>query len=212
MFFAAANGIDRISWNAQTEIRRWTETVQWQLSQLFAESETDPNGMDWAWVTPVLLWVLRGLSLVVLGLGLYLLAKRLWIWLQQTRGAGRSPGQPSALSSPGTVKHSWYQQAQAAQARQDYAAAIQAIYMALLERLHQARLLPEDVARTDREYVQTLDRLWSLSDQPIGVRDDWSQIFQVHEALCYGGLPMDAEDYRRCQAAFEQLMPFVKPQ
>jgi Domain of unknown function (DUF4129) len=206
-----ADPLDQANWSIQTQLRELWEGVAWRVMQWFQrslDSQTESNA-DWDWLGSTLLWTLRFLGLVLIGLGLYLLAKFLWRWqrsLQRT-----VPGFGATRPEPVRSRLDWLEVAQAAQAEQDYRKAFQALYRALLLLLHEAGLLLHDAARTDRESIRRLDQLWSLSDQPIAVRDDWVVLFETHELLCFGGHDVSRDRFLQCMAAYDQLVPFLKP-
>lgn len=177
--------------------------MTWRFMQWFKESSgADSAGVDWRWLVPILNWLMLGLGVALLGWGLYRLAQTVLkqVPRQQSVSRKREP-----VRSP----LNWLEIAQAAQAKQDYRAAFQALYQALLLHLDEAGLLRHDVARTDREAMQQLDRLWSLSDQPIAVRDDWALLFETHEALCFGGDDVSREHFLQCRGAYDQLIPHL---
>lgn len=202
--------LDRLNWATQTRLREVGEGLMWQVIQWFERSSdaaTDSSA-DWAWLVPLLVWTLRILGLGCLGVGFYFLGRFLW------RSLLRLPGSAvGRVNRPEPVRShlDWLSIAQAAQAEQDYGKAFQALYRALLLLLHEAGLLLHDAARTDREAMRRLDQLWSLADQPIAVRDDWVVLFETHEAVCFGGDQVSRDRFLRCRAAYDQLVPYLKP-
>jgi hypothetical protein len=204
------NLLDRANWTIQTRWREVWEGVAWRVLQWFERSpdpQTEPSA-DWSWLATALFWILRGLGLVLIGLGLYLLARFLWRWFIRLPGASSSDfKRPEPVRS----RLDWLGIAQAAQADQDYRKAFQALYKALLLLLNEAGLLLHDAARTDREAIRRLDQVWSLSEQPIAVRDDWVVLFETHESLCFGGDDVSHDRFLQCMAAYDQLAPYLKP-
>jgi Domain of unknown function (DUF4129) len=104
----------------------------------------------------------------------------------------------------------WLAIAQEAQSRQDYHRAFEALYRALLVQLHESGVLRQDSARTDREYIQGLDRLWSLAEKPLHLRDDWVVLFGTHESLCFGRTVLQQRQFDRCRAAYDSLAPYLE--
>jgi hypothetical protein len=199
---------DKANWTIQTQQRKIGEGIAWAITKWFERTSTPQTGpsADWSWLATLLFWVLRGLGLVLIGLGIYLLTKYLWRWILQLPGAADRVKRPEPVRSP----LDWLGVAQAAQAEQDYRKAFQALYKALLLLLNEAGLLLHDAARTDRESIRRLDRLWSLSDKPIAVRDDWVMLFETHEAMCFGGDDVSRDRFLKCMAAYDQLVPYLK--
>jgi hypothetical protein len=205
-----ADLVDKLGWTAKTQLREVGEGVAWRIMQWFSRSpdpQTAPSA-DWGWLATLLFWAFRGLGLVLIGLGIYLLGKFLRHWLMDLTGTGPDRAK---RAEPVRSRLDWLGVAQAAQAEQDYRKAFQALYKALLLLLNEAGLLLHDAARTDRESIRRLDRLWSLSDKPIAVRDDWVVLFETHEALCFGGDDVSRDRFLKCMAAYDQLVPYLKP-
>jgi hypothetical protein len=205
-----ADPLDSAGWFAQTRLREIGEGVAWRLIQWLKQSPNSDSqpGADWGWLASILQWSLRGLGLILAGLGIYLLARFLW------RSLGHLPEVTSSKvrkTDPVQSRLDWLSIAQAAQAEQDYQKAFQALYRALLLLLNEAGLLLNDAARTDREAIRRLDRIWSLSDQPIAVRDDWVLLFKTHEAVCFNSTDVSQDLFLQCRAAYDQLVPYLQP-
>jgi hypothetical protein len=202
--------VDKASWTIQTQGRKMGEGFAWAIKKWFERSSTPQTGpsADWSWLTTLLFWTLRGLGLVLISLGIYWLARFLWRWFMRLTGTN-----PDRAKPPEPVRSplDWLGVAQAAQAEQDYRKAFQALYKALLLLLNETGLLLHDAARTDRESIRRLDQLWSLSDKPIAVRDDWVILFETHEAMCFGGDDVSRDRFLQCRDAYDQLLPYLKP-
>jgi Domain of unknown function (DUF4129) len=205
-----ADFVDQVGWAIQTQQRKVGESIEWAVRQWFERSpkaKPEPSA-DWSWLVTLIFWTLRGLGLVLIGLCIYLLGRFLWRWYMGLPDV--APGR-TKRSEPKRSPLDWLGIAKAAQAEQDYRKAFQALYRALLLLLNEAGLLLHDAARTDRESIRRLDQLWSLSDQPIAVRDDWVVLFETHEALCFGGDDVSRDRFLKCMAAYDQLVPYLKP-
>jgi hypothetical protein len=197
-----ASSFDTLSWTVQTAVRRVTEGISWQFSQWLDRTSKSSNASDrWA---EGLAWLLRGLGLVLLAILIYVIAKQLWRWLRSPRWPKRSRQRPTA-PLPVTSRDSWLAIAQQAQQAQDYRRAFEALYRALLLQLHESELLLQDAARTDREYIRGLDQLWSLSNKPLALREDWVTLFETHEWLCFGGADLQGDRFAQCQSAYQNL-------
>jgi Domain of unknown function (DUF4129) len=205
-----ADLLDKANWTIQTEQRKVVEGAEWAIKQWFDQLFTAKAGpsTDWSWLATLLLWILKGLGLALIGIAIYLLARFLWRWYIGLPGSSTDNGK---RPEPVRSRLDWLGIAQAAQAEQDYRKAFQALYKALLLLLNEAGLLLHDAARTDRESIRRLDQLWSLSDKPIAVRDDWVMLFETHEAMCFGGDDVSRDHFLQCMAAYDQLLPYLKP-
>lgn len=204
----AAEPIDALHWTAQTRLRQGWEGLQWQFAQ-WLKSGQGNDSPQWGWLLPILLWTLRVLGLVLLAVVIFLLAKQVWLgWL----GWIHRPSQAQRLesSAPTRSRSDWLGIAQAAQGRQDYHQAFEALYRALLAQIHESGLLRQDAARTDREYIRGLDQLWSLAEKPLHLRDDWVMLFRTHESLRFGGLDIQQHQFDLCRAAYESLAPYLE--
>jgi Domain of unknown function (DUF4129) len=201
----AAEPIDFLHWTSQTQIRRGWEAFQCQLTQC-ANSSASQSEAPW-WIG-LLLFFLRILAAIVLGGVVFLLARQVWRWFNAWSERTARARQTNWVE-PIRSRLDWLAIAQEAQARQDYHRAFEALYKALLVQLHDAGVLRQDAARTDREYIQGLDRLWSLGDKPLHLREDWVTLFRTHESLCFGGVKLQQLQFDRCRAAYDSLVPYL---
>jgi hypothetical protein len=202
-----ASAFDTLSWTVQTAVRQVTEGIGWRFLQWFERAPKSSNsGNQWA---EVLFWLLRGLGLVLLAILIYFMAKQLWRWLQSPQWSKRSRPRPIAAPAV-TSRARWLAIAQQAQQAQDYRRAFEALYHALLLQLHESGLLLQDAARTDREYIRGLDQLWSVSNKPLALREDWVTLFETHEWLCFGGAELQGERFAQCQSAYQNLIPYLE--
>ncbi len=212
MTVKAAEPIDTLRWTFQTQLRQSWEGLQWQLSQWLKSDPSAKSSQQWGWVLPVLLWTLRILGLILLAVVIFLLLRQGWQWLRLW--SGRTFGDRRVEpQEPVRSRLDWLAIAQEAQSRQDYHQAFEALYRALLVQLHESNVLRQDTARTDREYIKGLDQVWSLTDKPLHLRDDWVTLFRTHESLCFGGSVLQQRHFDECRAAYDSLAPHlaVKP-
>jgi hypothetical protein len=205
----APDPIDTLSWTAQTRWRQSWEGLQRQFSEWLKSSSNSNDSAQWGWLLPILLWTLRIVGLILLATVLFFLIRQLgqWLmgWIDRTSRTGLS--EPS---EPAKSRLDWLAIAQEAQSRQDYHRAFEALYRALLVQLHESGLLRQDAARTDREYIRGLDRLWSLTDKPVHLREDWVTLFRTHESLCFGQTVLQQRQFDQCRAAYESLTPYLQ--
>jgi Domain of unknown function (DUF4129) len=88
-------------------------------------------------------------------------------------------------------------QAQQYQAQHNYSEAGRYLYLAMLQRLNDASIVPHQSSRTDREYAILLGQI------PIVRTGDL--LLQTHEQLQFADRPLSAEQFDRCQQAYQQL-------
>jgi 4-amino-4-deoxy-L-arabinose transferase-like glycosyltransferase len=101
-----------------------------------------------------------------------------------------------ASTSQHTVTE-WLQQARIAQQQGNYQTACRALYMATLQRLHDRGILPQQVSRTDGEYLSFLKS--QNLPQPYQV------LIRIHERLCFDQVTASPETYERCWQAYQEI-------
>ena len=202
-----ADPLEKFGWATQSRLRELEEGLTWRLEQLFSgTSNPGTSGTDWNWLLSILALVLRGLGLILLGVGLYLLLRFAVRALRPLRRRP-SPAKQEVIRS----QLDWLEVAQSAQSRKDYQQAFQALYRALLLLLNESGLLLSDGSQTDREAIRRLDQIWSLSDRPLALRDDWVLLFETHEALCFGRRNLSLNHFLECRAAYDHLASGLSP-
>jgi hypothetical protein len=198
---------DFLNWTTQTQFRKVWEGLECQLTHCAESSHTNSGPPQWIWL--LLFWFLKILAAIVLSVVAFLLVRQIWLWLRLWL---KRTSRTRAVSwvEPVRSRLDWLAIAQEAQSRQDYHRAFEALYKALLVQLHEAGVLRQDAARTDREYILGLDQLWSLGDKPLHLRDDWVTLFRTHESLCFGGDVLQQRHFDKCRAAYDSLAPYLE--
>jgi hypothetical protein len=79
----------------------------------------------------------------------------------------------------------------------DYTQASRWLYLAMLQRLNDAHLIPHQFSRTDREYLQLLST--------VPIVDIGAILVSIHEQLHFGNESISSEDFERCQQAYQQI-------
>jgi hypothetical protein len=207
---------DQVIWRAENSIRQTGEWVEWQWQRLgdwvWGNDSTELSAPLW-W-GDLLLWLARGLAVLMLLWVVYRLFQTLkgWRrWFFQRTQMSNTHSRP--LSTEVTTVQDWLTQAAQAQTQGDYPAACRALYMALLLRLEETGWLYGDGRRpvgghrthTDQEYLQRLESQWILKAKPTALQATWRRIFQVHEVSYYGAAPVAAETFQDCQQAYQTL-------
>jgi Domain of unknown function (DUF4129) len=88
-------------------------------------------------------------------------------------------------------------QSQQFQQTGDYTQASRWLYLAMLQRLNDANLIPHQVSRTDREYLQLL--------RIVPVVNVGEILVSIHEQLHFGDRAISSADFDRCQQAYRQI-------
>ena len=79
----------------------------------------------------------------------------------------------------------------------DYTQASRWLYLAMLQQLNDANLIPHQFSRTDREYLQLL--------RTVPIIDIGEILVSIHEQLHFGDRQIDSADFDRCQHAYQQI-------
>ena len=79
----------------------------------------------------------------------------------------------------------------------DYTQASRWLYLAMLQRLNDANLIPHQDSRTDREYINVLSTVPIVNVGEI--------LVSMHEQLHFGNRQIASEDFDRCQRAYRQI-------
>lgn len=199
---------DKTIWQVETSIRQTGEWVEFQWQRLGNWVwGNDTTSVDIPiWWGDLLLWLSRGLAVLMVLWVVYVLYKQLQGW-RRWFAKKVNPNEASLqhLNSDTTTIQGWLQQSAQAQAQGDYSAACRALYMALLLRLEETGWLYRDRAYTDREYLQRLEAQWVLKAKPISLQSTWRRIFQVHELTYYGSTSVAVETLQDCQHAYQTL-------
>jgi hypothetical protein len=180
---------------------------QWQLEQLqqqlgeWVEVKLRSDDRDlrldifppWLWTFLVrLTWLI--LAGLIVWFGYRIVYPYLQKWLQKNR-------QPESALDSAPIKvytvSELLAQSQQFQRNGDYTQASRWLYLAMLQRLNDANLIPHQFSRTDREYVQLLRTVPSV--------DMGEMLVSLHEQLHFGDRQISSEDFDRCQQAYRQI-------
>jgi Domain of unknown function (DUF4129) len=80
---------------------------------------------------------------------------------------------------------------------EDYTQASRWLYLAMLQRLNDASLIPHQFSRTDREYLQLL--------KTVPMIDVGELLVSIHEQLHFGNKQISIADFDRCQQAYREI-------
>ena len=79
----------------------------------------------------------------------------------------------------------------------DYTQASRWLYLAMLQRLNDAKLIPHQFSRTDREYLQLL--------RAVPIIDIGEILVSIHEQLHFGNKQIEITEFNKCQQAYRQI-------
>ncbi len=91
--------------------------------------------------------------------------------------------------------------AQQFQSQKNYGEACRYLYLAMLQRLNDANLVPHQTSRTDREYAKILTHLPGMSP----VTNQGKILLQTHEQLQFADQTITAAGFDSCQQAYSQI-------
>jgi len=185
---------ERTSW-------RWQlEQLQQQLGEWievkFRSADQDLNlDLFPAWLGPLLV---RLTWLAVAGLLIWFSYRVIYPYWRRWRLANRQSNLDLDRSSVQTYTVAeLLDRSQQFQADRDYTQASRWLYLAMLQRLNDANLIPHQFSRTDREYLKLLTTL-----PPIEIGE---VLVSTHEQLHFGNMPITAAGFERCQQAYQQI-------
>jgi Domain of unknown function (DUF4129) len=98
----------------------------------------------------------------------------------------------------------WIGQMQEFQRQGNYREACRALYMAMLQRLNDTKLLPHQPSRTDGEYLQVVQQLPQAQS--------YQTLISTHEQLCFGKTAISSEEFLTCQQAYREIEQGSKEQ
>jgi hypothetical protein len=187
---------DSIDWQLQQFFRRLGEWIELRFPQF--QPPDVPDAPRWqfpSWWLEAAFWVIVSAAALWLGYQAYR-------WISLYLG----PNHPQyakflerrqAASEKERSIAGWIREAQEFQRQGNYQEACRALYMAMLQRLNDTKLIPNDFSRTDREYA----RLVQLLPQA----DAYRVLLQTHEQLRFGNAAASVDLFNQCQQAYGEI-------
>ena len=188
----AANSFakDSLGWQIQ-QTQRWvSEWLELQFMNDFPDAPQVPGWLGWG-----VFWLVGALALAIV----------VWALIQvlspmMSRWLNRKPEM-----AVGTIKRTekvlgsaeWLRRSRDWQQQGNYAEACRALYMAMLEQLHEKDYVPRKLSRTDGAYQDCVQAL--LTPAP------YQLLLQVHEHLYFGTGEISADTFNRCQQAYQTI-------
>ncbi|MGG6266845.1 DUF4129 domain-containing protein [Leptolyngbya sp. AN03gr2] len=183
------------NWQLQQFFRQVGEWIELNFPQVQPPNAPDvPNWWFPSWWLEAGFWTLIGLFVLWLGFQIYL-AVRSYLTRNQAQMA-KFLDRRSTAEKELTIAQ-WVRSAQEFQQQGNYREASRALYMAMLQRLNETKLIPGDQSRTDREY----SRLVQLLPQS----ESYQMLLETHELLHFSNAPISAEMFDRVQKAYGNI-------
>jgi hypothetical protein len=175
------------SWQLEQLQQRWGEWLQAKLMGVFPKQNLP------AWLISAMTYLLWFLLLAGLVWIIYQVVNFFW----QKRGRGRQVISPVALPVKTRTVAELLAQSQQFQLQHNYSEACRCLYLAMLQRLNDASLIPHQNSRTDREYAELLKQLPTLQNSMV--------LLRTHEQLQFADRSISAAGFDSCQAAYHQM-------
>jgi hypothetical protein len=191
----AGGTFEQTSWGWQNQ-QLWQQVGEW-VEQLFLGSGlTEPSAPEFPeWLLKGVFWsVVGGVSIWAVWQLYQLLRPYFESWRLTSESF------PAVSTTPTQPEHSvteWLQQARLAQQQGNYREACRALYQALLQRLSDRQVIPQDPARTDGEYLNLI--------QSLAVHQPYQTLISTHERLCFSDSVISAEVFDRCWQAYQEI-------
>ncbi|MEA5504139.1 DUF4129 domain-containing protein [Halotia wernerae UHCC 0503] len=188
-------------------------SLGWQLSQLqqqlgeWWEYQFDQNLLELPTgsISPWVVNLLQFLFWFVLCLLLAWVAWRLWrefnsyiySWLSSDRNSDNSQTKSRFDDSSVILL---LERSQQLYRQGNYREACRCLYLAILQHLHDTKVIIHKPSRTDGEYLQLLQSSVTLM-QP------YETLITTHEQLCFGDTEILPENYEQCRQAYREISP-----
>jgi hypothetical protein len=184
------------NWQIQQFFRQAGEWLELRFPQI--KPPDLPNAPNWSFPS---WWLEAGFWLIV-SIAVFWLIFQVYLWLRPVFDRNQSQlakflDRNSTHAQKDRTISGWVRLAQEFQQQGNYREASRALYMAMLQRLNETKLIPIDQSRTDREYA----RLVQLLPQA----DSYQMLLETHELLCFSKTPISAEMFDRVQRAYGNI-------
>jgi len=200
----SADNFVKTSWSwqfyqFQQQVEEWLE---YQFSQFsiklpgLPHVPAEPQVID---VLNILFWLILGAILARIAWFLwrefnpYIYAWLAWLTSERKFASSHQKNSSGEFSATSLIK-----QARRFAQQNNYREACRYIYLATLQQLHEQQIAPQQLSRTDREYLQLLP-VKTLEQQSYLV------LFHTHERLCFSGKEILQDNYQQCWQAYQRL-------
>ncbi|MBD2488325.1 DUF4129 domain-containing protein [Aulosira sp. FACHB-615] len=199
----ANDGFEKTSWSWQlSQLQQQIgESIEYQFDRF---QNSLPNlSPDWK-ISPWLSHLLVLLFWLILAIFLAFVLWRLWQEFSPYLYAWLSVGKNNTNAGDKNGDHDlsvalWLERSQSLYRQGNYREACRCLYLAILQHLHDTKLIPHKFSRTDGEYLQVL-RSTITPVQP------YETLITTHEQLCFGNAEILPENYQQCQQAYQEII------
>jgi Domain of unknown function (DUF4129) len=195
----SAKSFDKTSfgWQIQQMQQRVGEWIEVTFSPALSKAVNSLGFPEWLWdILVVIGWVILAFVVAWLALQIY---RQLRPYIESLIFPIRDR-QKSTLTEDKSLSYTvaeWLQQAQKLRSQGNYSEACRALYMALLQRLAEAELIPAQISRTDREYLKLMAKIPSCQSCKL--------LVATHEQIWFSDASISSETFERCQQAYQDV-------
>ncbi|MBE9012022.1 DUF4129 domain-containing protein [Pseudanabaenaceae cyanobacterium LEGE 13415] len=183
------------NWQLQQFFRQVGEWIELNFPRFQPPNVPDaPNWSFPSWWLEAGFWTSIGLFGLWLGFQIYL-AVRSYLTRNQAQ-MSKLFDRRSTPEKELTIAQ-WVKSAQEFQQQGNYREASRSLYMAMLQRLNETKLIPGDQSRTDREYSHLV--------QLLPQSESYQMLLETHELLYFSNAPISAEMFDRVQSAYGNI-------
>lgn len=189
-----SNTAEKTSWRWQLE-QLQQQLGEWIEAKLRANDPDIPSDLFPDWLGGLLVritWLILGGLVIWLGYRIIYPA-----WQQWFNRSSKTRSQLEVDPVQVYTVSELLAKSQQFQLDRDYTQASRWLYLAMLQRLNDAKLIPHQFSRTDREYLQLLSAVPIINVGEI--------LVSIHEQLHFGDRQIAIEDFDRCQQAYQQI-------
>lgn len=189
-----------LGWQIQQLQQKISQWWEWQLRQFNLDLPNfDFESPSWRWLESF--WAM--IKFLSLGLLVVLVIGAIWrIWrlirpyfyeLKQRKLQQYQQLTPRELSLEELLRRSQKYQAQG-----DYYQACRCLYLAMLQKLDEQGLIPQQISRTDGEYLALILQL--PRSEP------YETLLHIHEQLCFASQRASPNLLATCQTAYQNIV------
>ena len=189
-----SNTAEKTSWRWQLE-QLQQQLGEWIEAKLRANDPDIPSDLFPDWLGGLLVritWLILGGLVIWLGYRIIYPA-----WQQWFNRSSKTRSQLEVDPVQVYTVSELLAKSQQFQIDRDYTQASRWLYLAMLQRLNDAKLIPHQFSRTDREYLQLLSAVPIINVGEI--------LVSIHEQLHFSDRQIAIEDFDRCQQAYQQI-------
>jgi hypothetical protein len=193
----------KTSWDWQLsqlrqQIGEWLEYESYRFERVLPEFSPDWELSPWfANLLNFLFWLIIALAVAIVIWRLWReFSPYLYAWLGTNVN---SVNYQSRVSTENVSITTLLERSQKLSSQGNYREACRCLYLAILQHLHDTKILLHQPSRTDAEYLQLLR---SSSQTPI---QPYETLITTHEQLCFGNGEMLPENYQQCRQAYREI-------